>query len=409
MMNNFRFKGLTLFVFCLYLFWGFFGVDLTMNGEALRFPLHRAYILLTLLILCFNIKEFFVCSMKNSLLMILIFYMFISAAWSSSPVDTFRFVVFLFSSLAICILVALAYRDNQLRLIRWVFWLCFVLIICSIVAALQFPQYGINTKDFASSRWIGITEHPNKLGGLSLACIWLAVNLYYLSASKLEKIVALSSILIAFYTVIHADSMTSILASILAVCYTSYWHLLSVKSSAIKIVIFSIAFLGSLIITTVYMSTTEIVNQTLALSGRDTSLTGRTLLWANGLDAILDHPIIGSGFDDLEGLTKKYHILMSHLHNGYIEVLVKGGLIAGLLMFSILMSVFIKQMALKRIGNSSFVICHTGFVSILVHNMAESSLFKGFNSLSIIFIFIMVFTGVAYYDALGKNLISKSL
>jgi len=94
MMNNFRFKGLTLFVFCLYLFWGFFGVDLTMNGEALRFPLHRAYILLTLLILCFNIKEFFVCSMKNSLLMILIFYMFISAAWSSSPVDTFRFVCF---------------------------------------------------------------------------------------------------------------------------------------------------------------------------------------------------------------------------------------------------------------------------------------------------------------------------
>ncbi|UOA08552.1 O-antigen ligase [Methylobacter sp. S3L5C] len=403
MINNFRFKKLTLLVFCLYLFWGFFGIDITINNGGDRLPLHRVFILLTLFIFAFNIKEIVYCLITNKLLVGLILYILMSAVWSTNPSDTIKGFVFLFSSLVISTMTALAFRDNQIKFVRGLFWLCFLMIIASIIAAIKFPQYGINVKDFATVRWIGITDHPNKLGALALSSIWLSINLFYLSTNKLEKIISITGIIAAIYAAFHADSMTGIIAGFIAIFYTLYEYVLGTKSPPVKIIFFTITLLAGLVITTFYMNSSEITDQTLASSGRDASLTGRTKLWENGFNALSNHLIIGSGFDNLDGLTKKYHMRMAHLHNGYIELLVKGGLIAGLLVFFILLNTFVKQRALKKHHSPNFVLLSTGFVSILIHNLAESSLFKGFNSLSLLFIFILVSTSVVYYELMNKK------
>lgn len=405
MINNFKFKKLTLLVFCFYLLWGFFGIDLTISGGDGndRLPLHRVFILLTLFIFCFNIKEVFFCFTKNKLLVSLVFFILLSSAWSSNSIDTAKGFVFLFSSLSISIMLASAFRDNQIMVLRGLFWICFLLVIASIFTALKFPQYGINLKDFGSSRWIGITEHPNKLGALTFSCIWLAINLFYLSPYKLEKLISIAAIIISVFVAFKSDSMTSIVASLFAVFYTLYLHLFAMKSTSVKVIFFTFALLTSLVITTFYMSTKEIADQTLASSGRSTTLSGRTELWANGFDALSDNLLIGSGFDNLESLTKKYHMHMSHLHNGFIELLVKGGLIAGVLLVFILTTTLFKQLALKKIKNQNFFLLNSGLISILLHNMAESSLFKGFNSLNLLFIFILVSTSVTYYDLENKK------
>jgi len=49
------------------------------------------------------------------------------------------------------------------------------------------------------------------------------------------------------------------------------------------------------------------------------------------------------------------------------------------------------------------VLLKTGFIAILIHNLAESSLFKGFNSLSLILIFIIVSTTITYLDVKNEN------
>jgi len=406
MINSFRFKNLTLMVFCFYLFWGFFGIDLTISGGdgADRLPLHRVFMLLTLFIFAFNIREVVFGLKKNILLVTLVFFIFLSSAWSSKPLDTIKGFIFLFSSLSISIMLALAFRDNQIKLIRGLFWLCFLMVAASVITAFEFPHYGINVRDFGAIRWIGITDHPNKLGALTFSCIWLAINIFYSSSNKLEKLISISAIIIAFFVVFKADSMTSIVASLFAIFYTSYLRIIATKGTAVKAIFFTLAILVSVIVTTFYMSTAEIANQTLASSGRSTTLSGRTGLWVNGFDAFSDNLLLGSGFDNLENLTKKYRMQMSHLHNGIIELLVKGGVIAGVLFIFIFLSAFFKQRTLQKIKNPIYLLLTSGLLSILLHNMAESSLFKGLNSLNLLLNLILVSTSIVYYDSINKKI-----
>lgn len=404
MNTSFRFKNLTLLVFGFYLFWDIFGLDIIVRGAGVdRLPLHRVYILLTAFIFLFNIQSVLFCFSKNKLFIVLLFYILLSAAWSYTPTDTIKGFIFLFSSMSISLMAALAFRDNQIKLIKWLFILTFLMDLACVLIAVKYPQYGINTRDFGKIRWIGITDHPNKLGALSVITIWLGINYYFLTTKKIVKIFNVIAIIIAFFLLLKADSMTSMLASLAAVSYTTYLYVLKTKSPGLKIALFVFTFIVGLGITTFYMSSTEIVHQSLESSGRDTTLTGRTLLWANGLKALAEHPINGLGFDNLDQLTKKYHIRMSHLHNGYIEFLVKGGILGGILVFLILLGTFFKQLALSKLENRRIVLLKTGFIAILIHNFAESSLFKGFNSLSLILIFIIVSTTITYLDFKNEN------
>jgi len=367
-----------------------------MSGGGERVALHRIFILLTLAIFVFNLKSVISGFSKNKLITLLILYVLATAFWSSNTTETIKNFVFLMSSLSISIMTALAFQGDHKKLVRILFWFCLVMVSASIVTALKFPQYGINSRDFSKSRWIGITDHPNKLGGLVVLSIWSSINLFYLTQSKLEKLIVIFSIILASYAVVNADSMTSIVASLVIICYTSYLHLISHRSISLKITLCFVALLTSLIVTTFYMSSEEIVTETLATSGRNTTLTGRSLLWKIGLDSFSKNILLGLGFDDLEGLTKKNHITMSHLHNGYLEVLVKGGVVAGFLVLVVIIMTLLKHMAMKKTQSDVFIFFSTGLVSVLVHNLAESSILRGLNGLGLIFILIVAYTNISY-------------
>jgi exopolysaccharide production protein ExoQ len=392
--NSFKFKSLTVFVLCLYLFWAFFGIDITINGEIERIPLHRVYLGLTLIIFVFNFKSVFNGYLKNKLLIVLFFYVLATSLWSSDKMETVKNFTILMSALTISIMTVLVFQNNHKSLLRILFWFCFVMVAASIATAIKFPEYGIDTTNFAKSRWIGITDHPNKLGGLVLLSVWSAINLFYLTKNVLEKFIAILSILMAAYAVVNADSMTSVVASLVCIGYTTYLFFIGNKSFLFKLSLILFASFTLIVITTFYMSSEEIVTNTLASGGRNTTLTGRSLLWKNGLESFSKNIFFGEGFDKLDNLTRKYRIVMSHLHNGYIELLVKGGIIAGILMFFVIIMTYLGQLKIKENNNEVFIFLSTGFVGILVHNFAESSLLRGLNGLGVIFILIVAYTNM---------------
>jgi exopolysaccharide production protein ExoQ len=72
--------------------------------------------------------------------------------------------------------------------------------------------------------------------------------------------------------------------------------------------------------------------------GKDTTLTGRTLLWQHALTLIPQHPFLGSGFQafwrhndvEAESLWSQFHVLSRqgfHFHSTYIEALIEVGFI----------------------------------------------------------------------------------
>lgn len=394
MNTNFRFGMLTVIVFCAYVFWGAFGIDLTLHPKADRIPLHRGFISLTAFVFLFNSQQVLNACAKNKILIALIFYVLLTAAWADSPIEIVKTFVFLFSSMFISIMAALAFKDNKVVLIRWLFWLFFLMTLASIYTAIYYPQLGINSIGFDKPRWIGITTHPNALGMQALVSIWLSSNLFLLSKSKLEKALIIFAILAAFFAIIKADSMTSLITSFVVVAYICYCHLFGQLSLSIKLILFTLLILIFLFIITFYMSTSELADTTLASTGRSSNFSGRSILWKIALSEAADHIIIGQGFDDLEQLTRKYHIVMSMLHNGYIETLVKGGMIAVILLVTILIKTLIKQIKIKHTNKHDFIFLNTGLIMVLLHNMTESSILRGLNTLSIFMIFIIVSTSL---------------
>jgi exopolysaccharide production protein ExoQ len=395
MSTKFSFSVLTIIVFCAYIFWGSFGVDITLSHpEEERIPLHRVFILLTAFIFLFNAQQVLIACLKNKLLITLLLYVLLTAIWAHNPLDALKNFVFLSSAMFISIMTALAYDDKRVTLLRWLFWLFLLMTLASIISALYFPKIGINTVHFGKPRWIGITSHPNTLGLQALALVWLSSNLFFLSKSILEKTVILFAVLTAFFTIIKADSMTSFITSLIITVYVGYCYLFDRLNLSIKLIVYTLSLLSFLSVVTFYTSTSELVTTTLESTGRNATFTGRALLWQKALKSAADHLFFGYGFDELEQLTKMHHTLMSHLHNGYIEILVKGGMIACTLLALILVKTFFDQLRIKSTHKYDFIFLNTGLVMILLHNFTESSILKGLNTLSILIIFIIVSTSL---------------
>ena len=98
---------------------------------------------------------------------------------------------------------------------------------------------------------------------------------------------------------------------------------------------------------------------------------------------------------------------MSHLHNGYVEILVKGGVIGAVLLAFILIKTLIEQLRIDLKYRHYFIFLNTGFIMIMLHNFTESSILKGLNTLSILFVFIVVFTSQVVNS--GKMQTAKSI
>lgn len=391
---QYRFKTLTLITFAFYVFWGSFGVDITLNPGAERVALHRIFLFLTGFIFLFNAQAVIAGCFKNKLLIGLLLYVLLTAAWAFKPMDVVKNSVFLGSVMVISIMTVLAFTDNRISLIRGLFWLLLLMVLASIVTALVWPHIGIDFRNFAQPRWIGITAHPNGLGTQALSLIWFSVNLYILTKSKFERKIILLALAAGYFVLIKSNSMTSLVASVFLMGAVGYFYLLGNVQAGVKIFVLTIAFIVFLIVTTFYMSASELASSTLASTGRDTTLTGRSLLWEKGFEAASEQIVFGYGFDDLWQLTKKYHLQMSHLHNGYIETLVKGGMIAELLLLIILFKTYIGQLAIKRVNKQEYIFLNTGLIMVLLHNIAEASYLRGLSTLSVFLIFIVVSTSL---------------
>lgn len=154
------------------------------------------------------------------------------------------------------------------------------------------------------------------------------------------------------------------------------------------------SILSLLFILAFYMNTEELTNATIGSTGRDASFTGRTLLWQKGLISAADNLTFGYGFDSLKQLTAIHHLDMSHLHNGYVELLVKGGIIASTLFAFILIKTFFHQLRIKSLYRQDYVFLSSGLLMVLLHNVTESSLLKGLSTLNMFLIFIIVSTSL---------------
>jgi O-antigen ligase len=249
--------------------------------------------------------------------------------------------------------------------------------------------------------WIGVTTHKNSLGHLCLVVVfflvWSLVKRWKERDASISKSQTRADLFILFITLIllkgpsDSYSVTAIVS--LTVGLVTFICLLWMKKNKMYMgvttltITMTICIVFGIVTFFVGGSTLEGVTSTV---GRDDTLTGRTVTWAQLVPVAMQQPIFGLGFGEFWNSFTREKYMMSNAHNGYLDVLLELGF-TGLLLFSIFLLSSCRQA--RRLLPDDFYwgalwICF--LVMAVVYNISESS----FNSLSSQMTATLVFLGV---------------
>lgn len=187
-------------------------------------------------------------------------------------------------------------------------------------------------------------------------------------------------------------------STVLSTCLllSAIWFAFITSSSGstkiIKIIFFIILILLLIAVVVVINPDFFSVKTFFKIIGRNETLTGRTSLWAVGLRGFAERPYLGWGFDTLRSFLGHYSLGYGQLHNGYLDLLVRGGLIS-LFLLLLMMSQLLKNIIkLKFLGDKRHFFILSLFVAILTHNITEASFVSNIDTLWIMFL-ILYFYG----------------
>lgn len=263
----------------------------------------------------------------------------LSVFWSAAPGVTARAGVQYFSHI-VCALIAARTMNARTMTLGMLAGVCLVILF-----SLAFGGYHYDPLDGEYS-FVGAFSSKNQLGFFASLGIYFAFAcIFILGERGLARLLAFVGAALSGYALIASQSATSIIATAAT---------LGVMIGLSLILLFAPrtrkAFLAAGIVLALGVAFVGLnfggMDLLLGAFGKDATLTGRTYLWAEGLAAAQQSPIVGvgyygywvQGFSEAERLWEEFYIGSRsgfHFHNTYIEVLVELGFI-GLLLASLI-------------------------------------------------------------------------
>lgn len=278
------------------------------------------------------------------------------------------------------------------------FW-AFTVISLSIVLALFFPVLGIH---HIQGRWMGVTSNPNTLGSMCIITVWSSVSGFVIIRAKKFRALNVVTFFGACFCLYKANSVTAIICSLFITAGTPF--LLSMKNDhAIKIglKLFFALFFVALLLLFVWALIPEMLGIDAATKGigRNATFSGRTELWAYGIKAFAQKPIMGWSFDANATILSTKIMKFGQFHNGYINLAVAGGFFALLFLFLFIVHLISYCFQVLRVDFELGAMYLILILTILIHNMAESSLYSPTNLLWLMFVFTLI-----YFERYTKRL-----
>lgn len=285
-------------------------------------------------------------------------------------------------------------------------------IAITVLAAIMFAQ-GLPARTFiamlmcaqissivASFFVSGIFGAKNSLGlQLALALLSSVWVLLDRNQPKYARAIALSAIIGAPYMLLSAGSEGALLTGFMAIAGSIAIFLSRGLQPEARTVLFWLGLVAALVALGIaFLSIDHLFDMFLSSIGKDTSLTGRTVLWSRAAGIISDYPWGGVGLQAfwVEGNTEAirfwemfyiYGHAGFHFHDLWLEIGVELGLIglfiAALTAIIVVFNVW--RWALRDPGPESCFF--VGFVTlIMLRTVGEVELFNQFNLTSLIFI-----------------------
>ncbi|MCD2448858.1 hypothetical protein GO003_000385 [Methylicorpusculum oleiharenae] len=341
----------------------------------------------------------------------LFLFTLISFYWSYFPSKVFISFIHNVGLSLIAICMAIYLLSNKNNFFKLLLIILMLYIFTSIIVTIYMPHIGVMTSSniydiSLIGRWRGLTGHPNSLGIICLFTTWVcSCALFKSKNNKWVYFLAVVSLAGTFYCLHKADSMTSLILSIALVLGISGFYLINSSSRNTKLIkTLSCVFLFIIGIFFIYIQHPEIftVKFFFHLIGRNENLSGRTSLWEIGLKGHEAKPILGWSFDNLRSFMSTYKLGYGQLHNGYLDLLVRGGYISIFLLILIILQLFLRIIKEAMDNNQDYPIVLSLITVVLIHNITEASILSN-SSLTWLMFLISYFTTLLTYKYKSKS------
>ena len=293
----------------------------------INFPAWLAADGLAFLIALKRQEEFIKTLDRNKLLLSVPLLSLLSSLWSLTPISTaYHAVQFVF---VILVAIALFPKFGLFDLLKCIFLYNFII------------QFGSLYVYFSGGYWPegfpGAYLHKNLLGMFSTLQI---ITAFVLFVNGWNRILCLLSIVLAVLLLILSASGTSLVLSVAIWALFPFARTIQKGMTKTFMTIGSLGILFSLVgFYLVSGVRIEIVDGILNLLGKDSSLTGRSVLWDYAMLAIPKNQWFGIGFlaywdspfTTAAGLQNEMQQDLRMFHNVYIEVAVALGFIGAML------------------------------------------------------------------------------
>ncbi|MDB5642322.1 MAG: O-antigen polymerase [Hyphomicrobiales bacterium] len=289
---------------------------------------------------------------RNKLLFTLPLLALLSSVWSLTPFSTayhaLQFVLLIF--------VAMAFFPGWplKRLLIIVFFYNFILQFASLYVYL--------VGGFWPEGFPGAYLHKNLLGMNSTLQI-ITGGVLFLSGWR--RWLSAFSVALAFVLLALSASGTSLVLTAAVIALFPTARILQSGQTATAIALgFGVALLSGLAMALMTNVQVDFINSVLGILGKDSTLTGRSILWDFGMLAIPEAPFLGMGFlaywDSPVTTASMLQFTMQQdlrmFHNVYLEVAVACGLI-GLALFVLTMLQQIIRAALYTTRHWNWIAC----------------------------------------------------
>ncbi|WP_137131760.1 O-antigen ligase [Rhizobium sp. FY34] len=278
-------------------------------------------------------------------------FCFLSVFWSPAPGISLRTAIQYLTHI-ICALIAMRTLSIA-TLTRGAICGCAVVILYSLL----FGVYHFDPLD-GSYSFVGAFASKNQLGFYaSLGLLFAYAGIMVLRLGGLWLLAGAGTALLSAYSLLASQSATSVLTTVLILGVLAGLQVLGRLAPTAR----KLLFAGGLVVLVVGANAAlglGAMDAVLGIFGKDSTLTGRTYLWQQGIEAARQSPIIGSGyqgywvqgFPEAERLWEEFYIGSRsgfHFHNTYIETMVETGVIGTVLLCLVLLTGFIGH--LKRV------------------------------------------------------------
>ena len=312
---------------------------------------------------------------KQPIYALLVSYMLLSMLWSAFPVKVF--INFGHSvGLGLVVLSLLFYFEKRYDEIYFsLARLLSPMMLASLLLCLLFPAYSIAY----DGRWQGLFDNSNILGLFSLVSVWASASSLAVNSKRSTRRWSWAFLTLSLVPLFGSRSATSIALSLFVLLAMPFLVTLENNPRPVQIIkVFMVLWVGLMLFVFVVVFAPERLEAQgfFYLFGRSETLTGRTKVWADALELIKLKPWLGWSFDSNVSVLGHLKGHGGQFHNGYLDLLVRGGWIGLTLALWLVLAIFKGLVSAIKIEFKSGICILVIVLAILFHNITEASLFR---------------------------------